>query len=95
MVVLARRPGKAVQIGPSAELRVLTVSGQQLWLGVVCPRGLRIMRTEVIERQLTAGVGRSRDTAPIASARPVGLLRSRSCHPRGERRQSEWDCQLY
>jgi carbon storage regulator len=71
MLVLARKPGEAVQIGDQVELRVLSISGKRVRLGLVCPRSVRIMRSELIECQFATVDGRSGVTAPDRPEQPA------------------------
>jgi carbon storage regulator CsrA len=71
MLVLARKPGEAVQIGDNVELRVLSISGKRVRLGLVCPQGVRIMRSELIERQFASASG---DSGEVARTGVIGEL---------------------
>jgi carbon storage regulator CsrA len=71
MLVLARKPGEAVQIGDQVELRVLSISGNRVRLGLVCPRNVRIMRSELIEFQFATVDGRSGDAALDCPEQPA------------------------
>ncbi len=75
MLVLARKPGESVQIGDNVELRVLSISGKRVRLGLVCPGGVRIMRSELMEREFASADGRVPAAAPSA-APSVGALLS-------------------
>lgn len=74
MLVLARKAGEAVQIGDEVELRVLSVSGKRVRLGLICPRGITIMRAEIICRAPVTADDSSPDAAPIAT--DASLLRA-------------------
>ena len=57
MLILTRRPGELIKIGPDIEVVVLGVQGQQVRLGVAAPREVVVDRQEVAERK-TAGLTR-------------------------------------
>ena len=47
MLVLTRKIGEAIRIGPDVTVRVLEVRGGQVRLGLAAPTGIRIFREEV------------------------------------------------
>jgi carbon storage regulator len=47
MLVLARRPSEAIKIGDSIIIKVISIRGGQVKLGIEAPSGLRVVRTEV------------------------------------------------
>lgn len=47
MLVLSRKPGESVQVGPDVEVFVVEVKGSQVRLGFRCPRQVPIRRTEL------------------------------------------------
>jgi len=57
MLILTRRPGELIKIGPDIEVVVLGVQGQQVRLGVAAPREVVVDRQEVAERK-AAGLTR-------------------------------------
>ena len=48
MLVLSRKIGEEIQIGDNISLKVLDVSGSRVRLGVTCPDGVRILRSELL-----------------------------------------------
>jgi carbon storage regulator len=44
MLVITRRPGETVQIGPDIALTVLEVRGQQVRLGIEAPVEIAVLR---------------------------------------------------
>jgi carbon storage regulator len=74
MLVLARKPGESVQIGDDVELRVLSVSGKRVRLGLVCPQGVRIMRSELMEHELATARPVLRATASAVRAGTIQEL---------------------
>ena len=47
MLVLTRKVGERVQIGPSVFVRVLRSNGGRVRLGIEAPRGVEILRDEL------------------------------------------------
>jgi carbon storage regulator len=74
MLVLARKPGESVQIGENVELRVLSISGKRVRIGLVCPRGVRILRSELMEHQFVPADGNAPGAAPTTAASVGALL---------------------
>lgn len=48
MLVLGRRPGESILIGPDVEVYVLATDGFQVRLGVRAPREIAILRRELV-----------------------------------------------
>jgi carbon storage regulator len=54
MLVLTRKKGESIRIGDEIELKVLSVDGDVVKLGIVAPRSLSVHRLEIYEAiQLT------------------------------------------
>jgi carbon storage regulator len=49
-LVLTRRVGESVQIGPDVRISVAGVKGNQVRLAIEAPAATRIMREELLER---------------------------------------------
>ena len=47
MLVLARRPDTAIQIGPDIKVTVLSIRNRQVKLGIDAPSSVRIWRDEL------------------------------------------------
>ena len=47
MLVVTRRPGQSILIGPDIEVFVLDVDGSQTKIGINAPRTIRILRREL------------------------------------------------
>jgi carbon storage regulator len=56
MLVLQRHPGESIRIGPDVEVRILSVSRNQVKIGVVAPREIEIYRSELEESNRRAVV---------------------------------------
>ena len=50
MLVLTRRIGETIRIGPRAVVTILGVSGSQVRLGIDAPKDVALHREEVFER---------------------------------------------
>ncbi|PAE09059.1 carbon storage regulator [Terribacillus saccharophilus] len=64
MLVLTRKVGESVKIGDDIELKVLSIDGEQIKLGIDAPREIAIHRKEVylsIEEENSAAVETSVD----------------------------------
>jgi carbon storage regulator len=48
MLVLSRKPGESIRIGPDVTLTVLAVQGEKVRLGIAAPMDIGIWRTELI-----------------------------------------------
>jgi len=49
MLVLSRKKDESIMIGDQIELKVLSVDGDQVKLGIVAPKSVKVYRTEVYE----------------------------------------------
>jgi carbon storage regulator len=47
MLILSRRPGESVTIGDDVIVTVVSVSGNQIRLGITAPREVRVLREEI------------------------------------------------
>ena len=50
MLVLSRKPGESIQIDENISVTVSEVRGGRVRLSIDAPRSVRIVRTEVLER---------------------------------------------
>ncbi len=50
MLILTRKTGETITIGENIQIRVLTVKGGQVRIGIDAPREVSINREEVFER---------------------------------------------
>ncbi len=48
MLVLTRRPGQGIRIGPEIELTVVRVSGERVVLAVAAPAAVPVVRSELL-----------------------------------------------
>lgn len=76
MLVLTRHSGETIHIGENVEVKVLSVKGDTVQLGVVAPREIAVHRGEVfraIQAELDAAQKSAADPAALAkllAARP-------------------------
>jgi len=52
-LILTRRSGETIVIGPDIRVTVLAVNGNQVRLGIAAPKSIAIDREEVYERKQT------------------------------------------
>jgi carbon storage regulator len=50
MLVLTRRPGQSIMIGPNVEVRVVRLDGDRVVLGIAAPRHVAVVRSELVEQ---------------------------------------------
>lgn len=50
MLILSRRVGERLTIGPDVTLTVVSVKGGQIRLGIDAPKGVAIHREEVLDK---------------------------------------------
>ncbi len=70
MLVLTRRPGEWISIGDDVTVKVLSVKGDQIQLGIVAPREIRVDRGEIREQILAAN-----EAARLSATDPGRLTR--------------------
>ena len=49
MLVLSRKKDESIMIGDQIELKILSVDGDQVKLGIVAPKSVKVYRSEVYE----------------------------------------------
>lgn len=47
MLVLTRKPQQAIQIGPDIEIKILSIDGDQIKIGINAPKNIDIHRKEI------------------------------------------------
>ncbi len=65
MLILTRRVGESVHIGDQVKVKVLTVRGNQVRLGIDAPREIQVNRDEVLNPRV-----RDERKGPIETADP-------------------------
>jgi carbon storage regulator len=69
MLILSRRAGESVTIGDDIKVSVVTVSGNQVRLGIEAPRAVRVLREEIflaVEQENRAAAQAAGATGRIA-----------------------------
>jgi len=64
MLVVSRRPGQSVLIGPEIEVFVLEVDGAQVRVGINAPRRIRVLRRELLTQVENENRRAVQNTAP-------------------------------
>lgn len=67
MLVLTRKEGESIAIGESITVRVLSIKGDQIQLGIQAPRAVPVHRMEVLD-QIRADLEAARVSAGDAEA---------------------------
>jgi len=49
MLVLSRKKDESIMIGNQIEIKILAVEGEQIKLGIVAPKTVKVHRSEVFE----------------------------------------------
>ena len=49
MLVLSRKKGETIHIGNDIEVKILGVEGEQIKIGIVAPKTVKVHRSEVFE----------------------------------------------
>lgn len=49
MLVLSRKKNESIMIGDHIEVKILSVEGDQVKLGIVAPKSVKVHRSEVFE----------------------------------------------
>lgn len=73
MLVLTRRNGQAVRIGPDIEVRVIRIEGDRVVLGFDAPREIAVVRGELLDE-----VADEVQRAAAERSRVASLLRPRA-----------------
>jgi carbon storage regulator len=79
MLVLTRRPGQSIRIGPGVDVRVIRIEGDRVVLGITAPRHVAVVRSELVE-QISDEVREASGTraklrvmlAPVRPVPPIG-----------------------
>ena len=70
MLVVRRRAGESLTIGGNVEIQILEVGSTQVKLGIVAPKEIPILRTEVhVTRQQNEAASREVSTLALANLR--------------------------
>ena len=47
MLVLSRKKGESIMIGDNVEIKIISIDGDQVKLGIVAPKSVKVHRSEV------------------------------------------------
>ncbi|WP_409295724.1 carbon storage regulator CsrA [Peribacillus sp. SCS-26] len=47
MLILTRKKGESIQIGPDIEIKIVAVSGDQIKIGIDAPKNVDVFRKEI------------------------------------------------
>ncbi|MGG3854268.1 carbon storage regulator CsrA [Caldifermentibacillus hisashii] len=50
MLILARKKGEAIQIGNGIEIKVISIQGDQVKIGIEAPKTVEVYRKEIYEQ---------------------------------------------
>ncbi|MEN0660859.1 carbon storage regulator CsrA [Caldifermentibacillus hisashii] len=50
MLILARKQGEAIQIGNGIEIKVISIQGDQVKIGIEAPKTVEVYRKEIYEQ---------------------------------------------
>jgi carbon storage regulator len=62
MLVLSRFPHESVQIGDDIRVTIVDILGAKIRIGIDAPRGVRILRTELLESECSGDSGELRNS---------------------------------
>lgn len=74
MLVLSRKAGEGILIGPDIEITVLDIRGDVIKIGIAAPKDLRVWRKELLEGVTQENVRAAKATIPAELGR---VLRKR------------------
>lgn len=49
MLVLSRKKGESIMIGDQIEVKIIAVDGDQVKLGILAPKSVKVHRSEIFE----------------------------------------------
>lgn len=79
MLVLTRRVGEWISIGEEVRVKVLSIKGDHIQLGIEAPRAIPVHRGEIFEQIRAATEDARRSAVDLASLR--GLVPPRNTGP--------------
>ena len=50
MLVLSRRPGEAILVGDNIEIRLLSIRGGAVPVGINAPKDVKVLREELLDK---------------------------------------------
>lgn len=79
MLVLTRRRGEWIAVGEDVRIKVLSVKGDQVQLGIEAPRSVPVHRGEIFEQIHAATQDARRSAADVGALE--GLVRQKRTDP--------------
>lgn len=70
MLILSRKTGEAIQIGDDIEIRIVSLKGDQVKLGIDAPKHVDIYRKEIVDE-----IQKENQQATIFSGNPADLVK--------------------
>jgi carbon storage regulator len=67
MLVLTRKPGQRIQIGPDIALTIVRVQGGQVRVGIEAPKNVPVYRGEIAELGWREGEAAAESERPLAA----------------------------
>lgn len=74
MLIVTRRPGERIMLGPDITVEVMEVAGNSVRIGIDAPRSLPVYREELwtqIKQENEAAAGAGADELPKPKPEPV------------------------
>lgn len=65
MLVLSRKTGEAISIGPDVTLEILGIEGDRIRIGITAPKEIRIYRKELLEE--TININKAAIMTPVVN----------------------------
>jgi len=74
MLIVTRRPGERIMLGPDITVEVMEIAGNSVRIGIAAPRDLPVYREELwtsIKQENEAAAGAGADELPHRKPEPV------------------------
>ena len=85
MLVLARKINESILIGDNIKVQILEIKGDQVKLGIVAPREIRVLRPEVLDEIKKSTLS----SAKIAKSEVEQILQAFKASPKPDCGQNE------
>lgn len=74
MLIVTRRPGERIMLGPDITVEVIEIQGNSVRIGIAAPRSVPVYREELwasVKQENEAAAGAGADELPKAKPEPV------------------------